>query len=267
MKDLLFLTRDDPAEPSRVGTATRVARLLDAKITCLDIDESSLLHDELAGYTADARALQQLVRSQACDHRERLQGLFTRENVSVEWVRREGRMQDELPAEAALHDLTIVSAAAASLSGQNGSAIASTLISQSRSPALLLPDVMSAPDLEQRAIVAWDGSMPCIAALRAAMPLLAATKQVSVIQVGVPKHGPTIHQAADYLKRHGVFPHVEELPEDWEASRTLLARCRPSRVGYCVMGAFSRWRSIEQAFGGTTIDMIAKSRVPLFIAH
>ena len=267
MKDLLLLSRDDDAEPKRVETAIRLAQLLHATITCLDVDESSLLHDDVAGYTADGRALQQLVRNQARDHRERLQGLFARENLSVEWVARGGRVLDELPAEAAFHDLTIVSAAPASLSGKNGSAIVSALVCQSRSPALLLPEDMSAPDLKHRAIVAWDGSAPCIAALRAAMPLLAATEQVSIIQIGACEHGATIQRAADYLKRHGVYAHVEELAGDWEASRTLLARCRPSRVGYCVMGAFSRWRGIEQAFGGTTIDMIAKSRVPLFIAH
>ncbi len=267
MKDLLLLTCDDPAEPARVEMAIRLARQLDATITCLDVDESSLLHDEVAGYTADGRALQQLVRSQACGNRERLKGLFAREKMAVGWVEREGRVRDELPTEAAFHDLTIVSAAPASLSSKHGSAIVSALVCQSRSPALLLPDDISSSDLNQRAIVAWDGSTPCIAALRAAMPLLAATEQVSVVQVGACEHGATIQRAADYLKRHGVFPHVEELPEDWEASRTLLARCRPGRVSYCVMGAFSRWRGIERAFGGTTIDMIAKSRVPLFIAH
>ncbi|MFK3888760.1 hypothetical protein [Sphingomonas sp. NPDC079357] len=266
MKDLLLLVRDDIGQPARLRAALDLATLLQARITCLEVDESMATEDDLAPSTIEGRMLQDVMLHQATSNRSCVERMFREKGVECNWTTVKGKIADSLSDHAAFHDLTLVNTQPRTYSWRDGSFVVSDLVRTTHQPVLLVPEEDGSSGFQGRAVVAWDGSPPCIAAMRAAVPLLSRAKTVSLIEVGEHHDGPTVQRAAAYLQNHDVHLHVDTIPgrrpADW-----LLSRCRPEHTSFCVMGAFGRSRGREAVFGGTTLDMLEGARVPLFVAH
>lgn len=267
MKDLLLLIRDDGGQSARLKAAVAVARLTGGAIACYQIDESDDLNDEIASATVDGRVLQGLVQSQAVANRQHVQRELSNAGVTWTWADGRGRIADLLGREAAFHDLTIVNTQQEAYSWRDGEFLVSDLVRATHQPLLLVPKHGATMELARHAFVAWDGSPPCVAAMRAAVPLLAKTQVVTMIEVGEHGPGATLERGAEYLARNGVHPHLERVPGGRHSSHWLLARSARLRDCWCVMGAFGRSRMREAVFGGTTLEMLDQSTVPLFVAH
>lgn len=266
MKDVLLLIRDDAGQPARIEAAAALARLLGGQITCLELDETPLMGDEIAATSVDGRVLQEVVRGQCAANRTRVEHALQDRRATWTWISGRGKLAEQVADQAAFHDVTVLNTQPRSYSWRDSSFVVSEVARATHQPLLLVPDASDSTGFDRQAIVAWDGSPPCIAALRAAVPLLAHARHVAIIEVGEHDAGPTVERAADYLRRHDIHPHVEReggrAPAD-----ALLAHCRPGRTSYCVMGAFGRSRGHEAVFGGTTLDMLDAAAVPLFVAH
>lgn len=267
MKDLLLLIRDDGGQSARIKAAVAIARLTSGVIACYQIDESDDSNDEIASATVDGRVLQGLVDSQGAVNRQNVERELGDAGVTWTWADGRGRVADLLGREAAFHDLTIVNTKQEAYSWREGEFLVSDLARATHQPLLLVPKHGTIVDFARHAFVAWDGSPPCVAAMRAAVPLLATSKVVTMVEVGEPGPGATLERGAEYLARNGIHAHLERVPGGRHPSQWLLARSARLRDCWFVMGAFGHSRAREAVFGGTTLEMLDQATVPLFVAH
>lgn len=265
MKDILLLVRDDSGQPARTQAAIVVARMLGATVSCLEVDGIAQL-DAAAAARGDA-LVEESLRHQAAVVRGEIDRVFARHGIEHRWLTAQGAVVEQLGEEAAFHDLTILTTRPIGHGRRDSSFAVAELVRATSQPLLLVPDSAFPEDFAAHATIAWDGSRPCVAAMRAAVPLLSKTRLVTMVEFGPHRDGPSIDRAVDYLRRNAISVHATHHdgvrdPADW-----LVSRCRAGRTSYCVMGAFSRSRGREAVFGGMTLAMLESAEVPLFVAH
>jgi nucleotide-binding universal stress UspA family protein len=139
-------------------------------------------------------------------------------------------------------------------------------------PVLVIPQGYDNAVIPGIAVVGWDGGMPAIRAITAALPLLQRAESVKLVLINPDKrsalHGeqPGADMAL-YLARHGV--HVEVVRERTTSTEgeALMALARDSGAGLMVTGAYGHSRYREWALGGVTRELLERAPVPLLIAH
>lgn len=132
-------------------------------------------------------------------------------------------------------------------------------------PVLVVPDGYEAGGLADRALVAWDGKRSAARALGDAMDILSEKSHVTLLSVGTTPRG-TERMVAN-MERHGIS--VEARSEDRQGSvaDTILSEAQAVGAKLIVMGAFEHSKFAHDLFGGVTTDVIAKTSVPVFMAH
>ncbi|MBT4740650.1 MAG: universal stress protein [Rhodospirillaceae bacterium] len=137
-----------------------------------------------------------------------------------------------------------------------------------RRPVLMVPAGAqlnpSAP-----ALIAWNGSAEAARTLINAVPLLAKSNRITLLQVGDLESGTTsITEAEAYLRLHGIGTTMKTV-DSGKASITDLLSEEASAIGagYVVMGAYTHnpWR--ELVLGGVTQHMIKHTQLPTLLAH
>jgi len=136
-----------------------------------------------------------------------------------------------------------------------------------RRPVLLVPPHHGA--LGSGIAVAWNGSLEAADALERAVDVHVTGAAVTLIQVGeLPAGGVPAQEAVNYLAWHGVVASVKVVADEPKATAMVLMReAKASGAGLLVMGAYSHSRLREMVFGGVTAHMIAKSVMPVLLAH
>jgi nucleotide-binding universal stress UspA family protein len=167
-----------------------------------------------------------------------------------------------------LADLVVFGASSAREFRSLGALFADTLLTR-RAPIFLVKD--GALDLE-RAAVAWDGSAQAGRAVKAALPMLHAAKEIFVFQ-----HPHDIEDVdaetdpemlAAYLARHGLTNVSPRRIGGDNVAQALLAACRETDCGFLVAGGYGRPRLYELVLGGTTRSLVnASGRPHLVFAH
>jgi nucleotide-binding universal stress UspA family protein len=75
-------------------------------------------------------------------------------------------------------------------------------------------------------------------------------------------------EAVHYLHQYGIKAEAREYqPDRGTIAEALLAEAAELGAHYLVAGAFGHSRLREAVIGGTTRDLIAGSKIPLFLAH
>jgi len=134
-------------------------------------------------------------------------------------------------------------------------------------PVVVAPEVNS--EFSLRAIaVAWDGSSSAARAVMCAVPLLKRADKVFVLSVAEAHVRVPIDGLEQYLALHGIKIVRKS------------ARLGPPSVGdmlvqgvvdlgadLLVMGGYGHSHLREAYFGGVTADVLARSPVPVFLAH
>ncbi|WP_419909880.1 universal stress protein [Hoeflea sp.] len=122
-----------------------------------------------------------------------------------------------------------------------------------------------------RALMAWNGEPEAAAAIHQSLMLLEDTKNVHLVSVG---EGDSALQTAlqdemsQFLKRHGMEVSVDRLDgSPSEVGDLLLAHASDKDADIIVMGAYGHSRLREWLLGGTTRDLLARTRKAVFMAH
>lgn len=141
-------------------------------------------------------------------------------------------------------------------------------------PALVLPHAGASDHLDQHAIVAWDGSRAATRAVSDALPLLQASKLVTVA-VFNPEREYGVHLAqpgadiALFLARHDV--QVEVLQQRTSATQpigdALLSLIADQDADLLIMGAYGHARWQEILLGGVTRTILQSMTVPVLMSH
>jgi nucleotide-binding universal stress UspA family protein len=141
-------------------------------------------------------------------------------------------------------------------------------------PILVIPPTSKANYAApfERVVIAWNESNEAFAAIRKAVPILAAADRVDVVLVDPPSHSPERSDPGGaiclLLARHGVRAEVSILSRTLPRVSEVIARFAQDRsADLIVMGAYGHSRMREAILGGATRDMLEGAELPLFIAH
>lgn len=140
---------------------------------------------------------------------------------------------------------------------------------ESGRPILVAPKSFRAPEIKEKAVVAWDGRRTAARAFFDAMQVLETKDLVEIVTIGKPGDDP--HPKAidltTILERHGVRARHHFLPAKGSVAKTVLSFCTEVDAGLLVMGAYQHSKLGEDLFGGVTSSVLSESRIPVFLSH
>ena len=140
-------------------------------------------------------------------------------------------------------------------------------------PILVIPNTGMFSDVGRHPLVTWDGSREASRAIRDAMPLLEAAERVSLIAIDPLRQGH-MHEGAHasalvaYLGHHGVRAETVEVSSGGNGEANKLLECA-SVLGadLLVMGAYTHSRVWEFFVGGTTQDLLERTKIPVLMSR
>ena len=267
MKNVLLLVHADPGQEARFQAALDLARALGGHLTAVDVFVPQVIADEFYMGSGSSWAMAEehaAERRHGARYRDRL----ATEDVAWNWVDAPGALGACLEDEAGLADVIVTSREADPLFRPNLRRVTEELVLRRNQPVVAVPADCTGIDWHGRALVAWDGSAPAMAALRAVTPMLALAADVELFEVDDRLAGPSAEEAARYLSRHGVPSTIERVHSLHRATAGLIEdRAEATGAAYIVMGAYGHNRVRELFLGGVTRRMVRGSRYPLVLAH
>ncbi|MBB5987897.1 universal stress protein [Sphingobium lignivorans] len=263
MKTVMVLIHDDVCQEARLQSALDVVRAVEGHLVCLDVVQMPVIADGF-GVGGGAGVLLMDEREREDSNVERLEPRLANEGVSYEWARVHGQSDVAITDSIRLVDLIVVGKQGLGEIAESGNA-AARLAELTSAPILLVPTDQKRLDLFGKVLVAWDGSAPADAAIRAAVPLLKLASEVEVLTIGEGEASPD--EVAAYLDRHGCKVTARLLPKTGDVGTQLLDELNGSGARWCVMGSYGHSRLREQIFGGASRKLLAKAQVPVLISH
>jgi nucleotide-binding universal stress UspA family protein len=140
-------------------------------------------------------------------------------------------------------------------------------------PALIVPHYGAFATVGERPLVAWDASATAARAVRDAMPLLAAARQVTVLAVNPDaaraRHGDAPgSDIALHLARHGVKVETAvTYSDEVGVGDMILSRAADLGADLIVTGAYGHTRLREVLLGGVTRHVLAHMTAPVLMSH
>lgn len=137
-------------------------------------------------------------------------------------------------------------------------------------PCLVLPTVCAPGSVFERVLLAWDGSQPATRAVRVALPLVAAAREVIVLDGSDPsaaRAGPAFDPVT-FLARHGVDASHHRLhTSPGAAGAALLAKAHHVKADLLVMGAYGHTPLRERIVGGATRHVLVHGHLATLLYH
>ncbi len=151
--------------------------------------------------------------------------------------------------------------------------LANAVITHCGRPVLLVPSVGEYPTVGERVLIAWKDSRESARAVADALPLLKDAKKVFAVAV-TPEADETARekftdaQLSAFLRRHDVEATVRRIfAADIEAGELLLSQAADFGADLIVMGAYSRARLADLAWGSVTRVMLSSMTAPVLMSH
>jgi nucleotide-binding universal stress UspA family protein len=268
MKNILLPLQPDPGQEARLQIALDVTRTLDGHLECVEVRGETM--PMMGDFGGEAAALALVAYREAEQARQAARAQIE-QRLMVEDVRWSfadscDTLGNALAHNADLADLVVISGRL-SEPDETGSAQPQALPLKLRRPLLAVPPIARELALDRGAVVAWDGSHPALEAVRAAVPLLARSAAVTILEVDAPGDAIPMEAIAVYLSRHGIVPDLVQRRSQGTVAATLRDHVQASNAGLLVMGAYGTSSLAQAIFGGITRTMLATSPVPLLLAH
>jgi nucleotide-binding universal stress UspA family protein len=150
-------------------------------------------------------------------------------------------------------------------------ALIESILFEAAAPTLVIPYTGVTQFKADRGVIAWDGSAPATRAIRAALPLLQFTQEVTVVVVTEPNKWEGGAAGADigaHLARHGLKVEVKRIDDALhDIAATLLNFTADEAADWMVMGAYGHSRMRELLLGGATRGVLASMTLPILMAH
>ena len=136
-------------------------------------------------------------------------------------------------------------------------------------PVLALPMQAPVPAFapQQRAALAWNGTVEAARALSASLPLLGDCVELVVLSIDDGKPRNALDPVLTYLRRHGIAATARNLPKDGEPGAALHRAAHEAGARMLIMGTFGHSFARELVFGGVTDFMLKNATIPLLLAH
>jgi nucleotide-binding universal stress UspA family protein len=269
MKTVLLLVHEDPGQEARLQAALDITRALEGHLKCVDVTPLPLF---VGDYDGGAQGLILMEERRAeSTNRVALETRLAHEEASWDWIDSIGDMASCVLREAGLADLIVVNSKRDTFLAIDPRGVSSTLAADARCPIMAVPDNVRGLDVNGPVVIAWDGSEPVMATLRASAPLLKLASSVHLFSVEDGSRGPEAvpaEAAAVYLSRHDIHAGVHRVKALGHTPDALiLEECAARGARYCLMGAFGHGRMREELFGGVTRRMLDAAQLPLLLGH
>lgn len=139
-------------------------------------------------------------------------------------------------------------------------------------PVMVVPDKVEPKAYPERVVIGWNESNEALRAVRSALPLLVKAKNVHVVVIDPPKHGPNRSDPggmlSEFLARHGIKAEIDVLAKTLpRVSEVLMRHVADIEADMVVMGAYGHSRFREAILGGATRSMLEQTGVTAFMAH
>jgi nucleotide-binding universal stress UspA family protein len=271
IRSILLHLDATPGSTGRLALAHALADRHDARVTALfgvrpDPGQASFAYS--AG--AALQAAEELATA-ADIERERLRMRAAERDPECTWCDVVGdSLLHGFVAESAYADLLILGAPGGNRDGGGPPpGFVESVILQSGTPALLVPQPHRQETIGECVLVAWNGSPQAARALKAALPLLHRAAQVHVASwarqpPGAPFSGV---DARWWLQRHGIDARVHRRDPAAHVDEGVRALASELAADLVVMGSYGRSRIREQVFGGVTRGLLARLPAPVLMAH
>lgn len=150
---------------------------------------------------------------------------------------------------------------------------ADRLLLASGVPTIVIPEQWKPAALGARVLIGWNGSRAARRAIGDAIPLLTTAQSVTllVVDAHMTPNQYGAEPGADislYLARHNIRVELEQVTSDGSSiAEIVLSKAAQQQSDLIVIGAYSHARSAEMLFGGITRELLAHTRLPLFLSH
>jgi nucleotide-binding universal stress UspA family protein len=140
---------------------------------------------------------------------------------------------------------------------------------ESGRPIMVAPRTYRAPEINEKAVVAWDGRRTAARAFFDAMQILETKKTVEIVTIGKAERSPVPKpiDLVTILARHNVEARHHFIPLSGSIAESVLAFCDTAKAGLLVMGAYEHSKLSEDLFGGVTTSVLRQTTLPLFLSH
>ena len=143
---------------------------------------------------------------------------------------------------------------------------------QGQAPVMVLPGDKAPDTRPSRVVIAWNESTEVLSAVRRAMPLLLAAKEVEILIIDPQRHGTETAdpgtELSEMLTRHGANVEVSivacTMPR---ISDMILRHVSDQNADLLVMGAYGHSRFREAILGGATRNLLEQAEIPVLMAH
>jgi nucleotide-binding universal stress UspA family protein len=269
MKSIMVYAGSDSGFDSRLQVALDLARRFNGHLSLIlpRPPQDYIAFDMFGGAhfiteAFDAAEKERAKMQARVDERLKVEGL------PWDWQIFDGTTVDALVNAARLGDVLVMSLDVTATGAPGRSrALVSDVVTASRTPVLAVP--LSCKHLSfERAMIAYDGGFEAGNAVRAALPLLAASITVRITEVETAPEEFPVTDVASYLSRHGVCAEIAVAQKaDVSVEEMLLAEAKAWRPDFLVMGAYGHGRWRETLFGGVTRFLLGELGVPVLLAH
>lgn len=264
MKNILLLVHDDHGQEARLQAALDITRAIDGHLTCIDVTPYPVIAGDGFGFAETVVVLDE--RESEAKNRSLISDRLAREDVSWSWIDAQAEIAHAVLDAADLADLIVLNSALEGFPMPDMRDIASRIVARASAPVLAVPERWERFEFD-RALVAWDGRPSAAAALRAAVPLLALAQEVEIFTAQGPDNHTAPEEAATYLSRHGIKASIRSTDiGKFHADLLISDEAALFDADYIVMGAYGRGR-LRETFGGTTKNLLGKSKHPLLLCH
>lgn len=230
------------------------------------------------GFTRGAGMKGLIVRRQLSDEQKALSAGRQFGNLSEEYgissefrvVWRDGQMDDAVLR--SLHCDLIVAAHPRPADLPEGWS-AERLLYHTGTPVMVIPDSWPGEETDGAILIAWNSSREARRAVNDAMPFINKAKKVTILVVG-DERGPDPFadnpgaNLFEHLSRHDAKVDIARVLSNGAPTAQVIAEQAVERgANLLVLGAYSRSRTSQVLFGGTTRSLLANAPVPLLISR
>ncbi|MBX9797505.1 universal stress protein [Sphingomonas sp.] len=266
MKNILVLIHDDAGQEARLQVALDIARAMDGHLNCVDITMVPMLVSDYVSMGGGAMLLGDEQAAESANG-ARIRARLEREDVPFTWQDMTGDAATCLKEAARLVDLVVLNRVFDKALYPNMADLVGAMLTEGDVPVLAVPENARGLNVGGRALIAWDGSKDAEAALKTALPLLAHASEVTLLYADDGSITIPAEQGAIYLGRHGIPATVRREETGTDRPGTVILVEAATNADYLVMGGYGHARWLEAIFGGTTEKLLARSPVPVFLAH
>ncbi|WP_343563115.1 universal stress protein [Kiloniella sp. b19] len=273
LKSILVHLANDDEHTRRLDIAKVLAKRSDALIHALFITTPTGMPAEIYGRGASVQFLidtHKAAEKTARALEKEFDDYCDKEGIEHLWSTQEGDHLKLMTQKAHAADLIIASQPEMEhFEDRFRAHLTEELALHSGLPTLMIPrEFDTSRSIATRILVVWRSTRESLRAVRDSLCMLQDADEVLLVSVQSSKDDtPSLHEAENYLKRHGVnvslLPHVKD---DSSSGSAIHKLAQKENCDLIVIGAFTHSR-LRDFFMGLTRYLVKKSKIPVLLSH